>query len=78
MQIEKLTNFNIVYPDTNMVITDWNKEDILTFSYATIQMIVPHNYDTSNLYEITVEECKELENKQLEKLRQLNNERKNR
>lgn len=78
MIVEKLTTYNILFPGKNMVLTDWDGENILDFSFAKIQMRVPLNYDYSNVYEITNEECEELENKQLEKLRQLDNERKNR
>lgn len=78
MQIEKLPNYNIIYPDTNMVLTDWNKEDILDFTYTKVQLITPHNYDTSNLYEITVEECDLLQEQQIKRLRELENERENR
>lgn len=75
MTVEEVGNRRYLYPDENMVLTDWNREDIKEFTFAKIQIILPISYDYSSYYEITNEECEQLEQQQLEILR---NERENR
>ena len=69
MQIEEAGGKRYIYPKKGYVLTDWDREEILEFTYAKIQIIQPITANYLDYYEITEEECNELEIKQLEKIR---------
>ena len=60
---DKTYNFLKITPDEGKVLTDWDKKDILKYSSSTL-MYCPMNYDSSKLYEITVEEDKKYKDEQ--------------
>ena len=51
-------------------ITDWDQQDILDFSYAT-KIICLANKDTSNYYEIDEQEKERLEQLQITRIKEL-------
>lgn len=50
-------NFQELTPVEGYVITSWDGEDIMEFSYSTI-IVCPLDYNISGYYTITVEEAK--------------------
>lgn len=60
--------FNMIVPDEGMILTTWNKEDIMEYGASEI-MYTPKSHDNSDVYEITMEEhlalLKEQENKMM-------------
>lgn len=58
IQVRVTDNFQELTPVEGYVITAWNGEDIMEFSYSTT-IVCPLDYDINGFYTITVEEAKE-------------------
>ena len=70
MTIEKKATYQIIKADDGMVLTEWDGDDILNYSYATKQYS-PLTYDITKLREITQEESDRLSKEQEEKIKEL-------
>lgn len=60
MKIEEIAMKRYIFPDKGFVLTNWEKENILDFTFAK-QIIQPVTANYSDYYEISEEECKELQ-----------------
>lgn len=60
MKIEEIALKRYIFPDKGFVLTNWTKENILDFTFAK-QIIQPVTANYSDYYEISEEECKELQ-----------------
>lgn len=69
-------NFNKITCPEGHYITDWDKQDIKEYTASTI-MYAPTNVNLDNYYCITVDEHSEYMDKQLEVLKQEEQEREN-
>ena len=70
MTIETKATYQIIKADDGMVLTEWDGDDILNYSYATKQYS-PLTYDITKLREITQEESDRLSKEQEEKIKEL-------
>ena len=70
MTIENKSTYQIIKADDGMVLTEWDGDDILNYSYATKQYS-PLTYDITKLREITQEESDKLSKEQEEKIKEL-------
>ena len=70
MTIETKATYQIIKADDGMVLTEWDGDDILNYSYATKQYS-PLTYDITKLREITQEESDRLVKEQEEKIKEL-------
>ena len=70
MTIETKATYQIIKADDGMVLTEWDGDDILNYSYATKQYS-PLTYDITKLREITQEESDKLSKEQEEKIKEL-------
>ena len=66
---EKL-NCNHILPENGMVVTDWDKEDILTYSSCK-ELYCPKDADLSGYYEIPEEEDEKYVQQQIEILMEI-------
>lgn len=64
MNTEIKNNMKIITADEGMVITNWDGENILDFSYCKI-IYAPVNLNTDSYREITQDEAEELIEKQM-------------
>lgn len=74
MNTEIKNNMKIITADEGMVITNWDGENILDFSYCKI-IYAPVNLNTDSYREITQDEAEELIEKQMiefEKMERMN------
>lgn len=74
MNTEIKNNMKIITADEGMVITNWDGENILDFSYCKI-IYAPVNLNTDSYREITQDEAEELIEKQMiefEKMERVN------
>lgn len=74
MNTEIKNNMKIITADEGMVITNWNGENILDFSYCKL-IYAPVNLNTDSYREITQDEAEELIEKQMiefEKMERVN------
>jgi hypothetical protein len=72
MKVEIKEKYKVLTAEDNHVITYWNKENILNFSYSKT-LYCPLNEDITSYYEITEEEKNKLELEQLKKIKELEN-----
>ena len=70
MTIETKATYQIIKADDGMVLTEWDGDNILNYSYSTKQYS-PLTYDITKLREITQEESDKLSKEQEEKLKEL-------
>ena len=74
MKIDNKTNMMMITADEGMVITNWDGENILDFSYCRI-IYAPVNFNTDSYREITQDEAEKLIEKQMiefEKMERMN------
>lgn len=74
MNTEIKNNMKVITADEGMVMTNWNGENILDFSYCRI-IYAPVNFNTDSYREITQDEAEELIEKQMiefEKMERVN------
>lgn len=74
MNIELTDKFKILHADEGMRITDWDRQDILDWSYCTHLYTSPLA-DTSMYYEVTEQEAVELDKQQEEALEDADGQR---
>lgn len=67
MKVEIKEKYKVLTAEDNHVITYWNKENILNFSYSKT-LYCPLNEDITSYYEITEEEKNKLELEQIKEL----------
>ena len=75
MKIEKKTNMIIITADAGYVLTNWDEENLLDFSYCRM-VYAPVNSKVDDYREITGEEAEEIIEKQrieFEKMEKMDN-----